>query len=221
MAKTRIASKRIASKTCPLRMARGSRYGRLTAVVFKYRKGKDRYWLFRCDCGGSTVTCERTVRRGQSQSCGCRTIEANIRRSTHGMCRHKLYGVYKHMINRCHDEKDPAYGNYGGRGIKVCREWRMNRSSFFVWSITNGYAPGLQIDRENNNKGYSPANCRWGTREVNANNTRKTLFLTWNGETLSFRQWSRKLGFNKHLVYSRISSGWTTEEALATPVRKR
>ena len=76
------------------------------------------------------------------------------------------------MIYRCTNEKHPQYKDYGGRGITVCREW-MDVNVFFDWSIKNGFLPELEIDRIENDKGYSPDNCRWTTRSVNVNNRRK------------------------------------------------
>jgi hypothetical protein len=74
------------------------------------------------------------------------------------------------MKTRCYNIKDPHYPRYGGRGITVCAEWLNNFDAFLDWSIKHGSAPGLQIDRIDNDKGYCPSNCRWTTAEVNSNN---------------------------------------------------
>lgn len=81
------------------------------------------------------------------------------------------------MIYRCYSEKSKDYMNYGGRGIKVCDEWRGKGSSkkFIEWSMINGYMKGLEIDRIDNDGDYSPQNCRYVTRKDNQRNKRMTV----------------------------------------------
>lgn len=105
----------------------------------------------------------------------------------------KLYGVYKHMKERCYNKNHRSYHNYGGRGIKVCDEWLHNFVNFCIWAIGNGYTVGLEIDRIDNNKGYSPDNCRWATRKQQANNRRTNVLLTYNGKTQTMKQWAEEL----------------------------
>jgi hypothetical protein len=84
----------------------------------------------------------------------------------------KLKTVYRSMIHRCHGHSVPEYqwSRYGGRGISVCNEWRQDRGAFITWALENGYRPGLQIDRIDNDKNYEPANCRFVTPKQNAAN---------------------------------------------------
>jgi hypothetical protein len=202
-------------------MWRGRRIARWTAIEFRYKRKKDRMWLFECICGVRREVSERAVRRGCSRSCGCLKADINRRRAyVHGMYGHKLYGVYKHMINRCHKRKDRDYKWYGARGIRVCNEWKKDRAKFFVWALSNGYKEGLHLERTNNNKGYSPANCVWATRKTNMNNTRRNRFLTWKGQRLTFSQWSKVFGFKYWVIGSRINAGWSVEDALTRPVMK-
>lgn len=77
------------------------------------------------------------------------------------------------------------YNRYGGRGISICDDWLNNPMSFYMWSIENGYSPGLQIDRIDNNIGYFPHNCRWTTKTINARNTSRSKIWDIKGLTFS------------------------------------
>lgn len=84
----------------------------------------------------------------------------------------KLRYTLRSMKSRCYNIKNKDYKNYGGRGIEICDNWLNNKESFCEWSINNGYEKGLEIDRENNDLGYSPENCRWVKRVINNRNKR-------------------------------------------------
>lgn len=86
----------------------------------------------------------------------------------------RLADVYYNMMRRCHDPRNSHYGDYGGRGIFVCAEWRRDRDAFFRWALANGYRTDLQLDRIDNARGYSPSNCRFVTRKENQRNTRRS-----------------------------------------------
>jgi hypothetical protein len=83
---------------------------------------------------------------------------------------HPLYNVWSGMRRRCYNRKHEGYHRYGGRGIKICEEWRMNPTAFVNWGIENGYRKGLTIDRIDNDGNYQPNNCRFVTIKVNSNN---------------------------------------------------
>lgn len=87
----------------------------------------------------------------------------------------RLSLVYAGMMGRCHYEKHVAWGHYGGRGIKVCRAWAADRNEFIDWALSNGYRPGLELDRINNDGDYSPENCRFVTRQQNNRNKRNNV----------------------------------------------
>jgi len=120
------------------------------------------------------------------------------------------------MTRRCHDPNNPNYPRYGGRGITVCDRWRDLTN--FVADMDAGYAPGLELDRIDNDLGYSPENCRWATKTVQANNKRRLVKITIDGVTKTAAQWARENGVGVELARCRIKYyGWDPVVAVTTP----
>lgn len=135
----------------------------------------------------------------------------------HGHSQEPLYDVYIQMVARCHNPKHKSFPAYGARGITVCEEWRNDRLKFIEWSLSNGYKKGLSIDRINNDKGYSPENCRWTDRRTQQNNTRKNLLIKANGETHTLSEWARIRGLSKGTIKHRLDLGWDFEDSVMLP----
>ena len=155
----------------------GQRFGQLTVIE---RSGSNKHrratWRCQCDCGRETVVASNDLINGDTRSCGCFRSKLLIERNTtHGLRHTRLYGVWLGMKERCYIPSSIRYQRYGGRGITICDEWRDNFQAFYEWSVSNGYdenSPFGQctIDRIDNDKGYSPDNCRWVDQKVQRNN---------------------------------------------------
>lgn len=135
--------------------------------TYKVRKG--RYSCTLCDTEFIANTYD--VNAGKIVSCGCYRREQVLKSvTTHGLRYHPLYMRWKAMRNRCLNPNDQSYKYYGGRGLTMDKAWAEDPAVFFSWSENNGYRKELSIDRIDNDKGYSPENCRWTTRNVQSQN---------------------------------------------------
>ena len=137
----------------------------------------DPYWLCRCRCGNEKRVRVYDLLSGHTLSCGCLQRE---RVTTHDCTNEPWYPIYRAMMQRCgHWEGGDEYHLrlYRDRGITVCELWRNSPRAFGDWLIAHGWRKGLEIDRIDNDHGYSPENCRVVTRRENCNNRRNTLIL--------------------------------------------
>lgn len=198
----------------------GERYGSLV-VVEKSKIKTDKnipLFLCQCDCGKQVLIKAYRFHTGKIvHSCGC----DDKRKTSDGKYKHPLYKIYVDMKNRCYYTKDISYSHYGMKGITVCNEWLNNFMSFYNWSVNNGWEKGLSLDRIDNNKGYSPENCRWTDIITQNNNKTNNRFLTINGETLTVAQWSRKINIKHSTILERLKRGYTEEDAVMKPIIKK
>jgi len=195
----------------------GERFGKLVVLGLHGKKGNDRTVWVRCDCGAEKelIQSRLTQKTKPARSCGCGVLENHL--STHNMTHHKWYSIWKAMIGRCYRTNNRGHDRYGARGIGVCDEWRKDPRPFIKWLGENGYGPGLQIDRIDNNGDYSPENCRAATRSENCNNRRDNVFYEYGGENLTCAEISRRTGMKYATVRKRLKNG----VPLDLPVRYR
>ena len=200
----------------------GKRFGKLVVESYAELRGNSSYYNCICDCGNHKVIRGKSLVRGDSTSCGCKRAEvARAKATTHGMTNTTLFHIWSTMKQRCYYKKKDGYAHYGGRGITVCDEWKNDFMTFYNWAMSNGYSDDLSIDRIDVNGNYEPSNCRWATIEEQSNNKRYSHYITYQNETLTIAQWSKRLGLPDNIISHRIKSGWSVEEALTTPVKAK
>jgi hypothetical protein len=161
-----------------------------------------------------------TVKYGLTTSCGCRCREITAARSLkHGFARRNAatseYQTWTHIKGRCHNPKDRAFKWYGARGIQVCERWRASFEDFLA--DMGPRPPGLQLERTDNNKGYSPDNCRWATKVEQMNNMRQNRPV---GGYSSIAQAARAHGIKQHTIAARLRRGWSSERAMTEPLHR-
>lgn len=126
----------------------------------------------------------------------------------------RLGNIYRLMKGRCYNPNNPAFKNYGGRGIKVCSEWLDESSSFYEWALTSGYNDDLTLERINVDSSYEPENCTWVTKAKQARNRRNNISITINGETHCLKEWCEILNIGYVKVANRIRRGMDPLKAL-------
>ncbi len=191
----------------------GTRFGRLVVIEPRPRYS---YWC-RCDCGKELSVTKSNLLIGNTASCGCLHRElARIVNTSHGLSDTSEYHIWNCIKARCFNPRNPAYKNYGGRGISMCLEWR---NSFQAFLKDTGPRPrGKTLDRINNDGNYEPRNCRWATPLTQARNSRKVHLLTARGASLPISAWSERVGLKQHTILCRIRRGWDTDSALFSPL---
>lgn len=198
----------------------GQRYGRLVVKEKVDIVNNRSMWKCLCDCGNEKIVRSHDLQRGSVKSCGCLRKEAQLKSSlTHGLSKTRIHKEWRGILHRCKNPTASHYENYGGRGIGVCEDWKNDFISFYTWSMQNGYDDKLTLDRIDNDKGYSPDNCRWVTHMENCHNrgARKDSETGVAGVTIRTMK-SGKVWYRVHITknYNRIYIGKydTLEEAI-------
>ena len=148
------------------------------------------------------------------------TLEARRRYEQNRGPRSPEFGIWRDMIQRCHNPKNKAWKNYGGRGIAVCARWR-GPGGFARFSADMGSRPSRRhtIERRKNNLGYSKSNCEWATYHAQARNKRSNALVTFRGKTQCITDWARDVGLNVSTLYYRIVRlDWPVSRALTEAV---
>ena len=197
----------------------GKRYGRLVVIEKADSLNGHTRWLCKCDCGKECIVHGISLKTGNTTSCGCyKTENAKKLYSTVRQNNKRLYGVWNGIKQRCNNKNSKSYHNYGGRGIKMDEIWANSYEAFYQWAMCSGYKDGLEIDRIDNDGNYCESNCRFVSKEVQANNKRNIKLYTINGVTKTLAQWCKEYNQDYYLVRQRVYKlGWSIEESLTTP----
>jgi hypothetical protein len=195
----------------------GLKIKRLRVLQYSHTDGRNSYWFCRCDCGTTKVFPRR--RLPYIHSCGCYKSDwAREQFQTHGKTKTKEHRAWCGMITRCYNTRNHKYPDYGGRGVIVCERWRHSFESFLA-DMGQAPSPAHSIDRIDNDGPYSPDNCRWATATEQARNQRKSHILTHNDRSLTTAEWAIEIGIPVTTLHNRLSSGWSVEKSLSTPLR--
>ena len=198
----------------------GQVFHRLTAVCRHHKvKSGNVIWKCRCECGSITYASATQLRSGGRVSCGCYQREQQkVAVTTHGMSNSGTYRSWSSMLSRCGNPKAPDYSRYGGRGIVVCNAWI---ESFENFLNDMGERPYLHtIGRIDCNAGYDKKNCRWESREQQAQNRSNTVWLSFNGETMPLSVLARRCGVSAGTITRRLKRGFSVDDSVKKPSRK-
>lgn len=196
---------------------KGDKFGKLTAIRFvRVDKDYHYFWELQCKCGNKAI-----VRRSDlkvQKSCGC-LVGNNLK--THGMGHTRINNIWSGIITRVRNGNTAYTRYYKGKGITVSKSW-LKFENFYkdMGESYNKHCKkyGIKdttIDRIDSNKEYSKKNCKWST--VAEQNRNKKNNIKYNGETATDASFRLTNGHNQWLVFSRLRSGWSLEEAFTTP----
>ena len=199
----------------------GQKFGRLKVVEQSNNLHNRIAWLCKCNCGNYKVVTSTDLKTNKVRSCGClrkeTTIKTTQKNATHHLTNTRLYKIWNSMKQRCYYKKQKEYNNYGGRGIKVCDEWKKDFMSFYNWAIQNGYDENKttkeqSIDRIDVNGNYEPNNCRLTTMKKQQNNRSNNRYIYYKNKKYTIAELSYKLNINYATLLWRINNNWKEEE---------
>ena len=198
----------------------GQIFGKLT--VIKKEPGSRSRWVCKCECGKIKTLYACHLKK--AKSCGCLEIEnrrlLGERTKTHGKTNTILYSKYCSMKERVHNPKYKHYDRYGGRGIRICKEWEKSFESFCTWAYENGYDDNKfgyeqTLDRINVDGNYEPSNCRWVTQKEQTINRGCTRYIDYKGKKLPVSVFCSENGISyEKFVTRRIDENKNAEQIL-------
>lgn len=206
----------------------GKIFGRLTVQKSFKIDNKVTFWLCKCICGKEKFIRSGSLIGGHTKSCVCLQKETVKKMfSVHGEAKTRFWNIWRNIKGRCQYPSHPSFKYYGGKGVTVCNRWlkyvnfKEDMWASYETHIKRYGEIETSIGRKDNNKGYSPSNCGWETREQQSRNTTKTRFLELNGVKKPLVEWSEKLGIKRATLYARLDKlNWSEEKTLTTPTKR-
>lgn len=201
----------------------GKKFGYLTAIEFSHKdQNRKTYWKCLCDCGNQKTARSDSLKSGNDRSCGCLKKEQDkinlTKNHSHKKSGTRIYETWQGMKGRCYNSREACYERYGGRGVKVCDEWRESFESFYRWAVNNGYSDGLTIDRIDNAGIYSPENCTFSDARKQARNRRSNVRVNIRGKEMILIEVAENYGINYGCISARYHRG-DRGERLIRPMR--
>lgn len=200
----------------------GRKFNRLLAVAHlggeRTKTPSDRCkYLWLCDCGNFSIAQGNRVKVGTTKSCGCWKIKELQLRATHGATQGYTqggkkwpeYGVWATMKARCNNPKNLSYSAYGGRGIKVHEEF----DTFEKFIAHMGRSNGLTLERFDVDDDYAPGNVGWVPREVQNQNKRNSVWVSYKGEKLNLEKAIRVANKKRDAYYVFRKKGLSVQES--------
>jgi hypothetical protein len=203
----------------------GQKFGRLTVMSRAPATAGNRgaRWNCECECGNTTISRSDAIKNGRASSCGCLGREASGKRiaainTTHGMAGSPIYRIWASMLNRCKNENEPCFPNYGGRGISVASDWEV----FENFYADMGDRPeGMTLERIDVDGDYSKDNCVWADRKQQANNKRNNHVIVHKGESKTLSQWAEYYAIPMWKLHQRlVRDGLSFSEAIINDDRR-
>lgn len=206
----------------------GQRFGKLLVIEmadkskWKVSSNKKRVsWICKCDCGNEVIYSTPHLCYYGMKSCGCLSKEKQ-----HFACKSPIHKTWDSMLRRCYNKNRKQYYLYGGRGIKVCDDWLGSNpkgfSNFYSWAVNNGYKEDIlpsgknkwTLDRIDNDKDYSPENCRWITNEEQQKNKRMYKEFEYNNEIKTMLSWCKQYNLVWTEYYKLLKIGYDNKTIL-------
>ena len=173
----------------------GKVFGMLKVVSYSHSYRGKIYWNCVCECGNIKKVTTGDLKSGNSKSCGCYSRHKN-----------RVWMAWNNMKARCYNPNNKDYKYYGGKGIKMCKEWKSDFWNFRDWALKHGYKDNLTIDRIDVNNDYTPDNCRWVTMFKQCVNKGNTCYIYYKNIKVSLKEMCVDLDLDYYRIYDYLRS---------------